>query len=140
MSRNRIQREVDTLRASAPGRRFEDAHERHRITNHAVRLTVLTVGLALAIAGAVTFWVPGPNFVIVFLGLAIVAGQWRLAARMFDRLEVALRRWNDERWDPYPHKRRVIAIAWVAVVATLVAVVWFANREGWVPGWVPLLG
>jgi hypothetical protein len=81
--------------------------------------------------------VPGPNFVIVLLGLAIVAGQWRMAARALDRIEAALRRWNDEHWDPYPHKRRAIAIIWIVVVAVLAGAVWLAHRQGWLPGWLP---
>ncbi len=140
MSRHRIRREVHALKASRPGRRFEDAHERHRISNHAVRLTVLTIGGMLALAGSLTFWLPGPNFVIVLIGLAIVAGQWRFAARIFDRLEVASRRWHDEYWEPYPHKGRAVVLVWLVVAAAMAAAVWTADRYGWLPGWVPYLG
>ena len=98
---------------------------------------MLGFGIAFTLAGALTFWVPGPNFVIVLLGLAIVAGQWRMAARALDRIEVALRRWNDEHWDPYPHKRRAIAIIWIVVVAVLAGAVWLAHRQGWLPSWLP---
>jgi hypothetical protein len=139
MPRHRIKREVDALKASRPGRRFEDAHERHRIDNHAVRLAVLAIGALLALAGALTFWVPGPNFVIVLIGLAIVGGQWRFAARMFDRLEVASRRWHDEHWEPYEHKTRALVIIWLVVATLLVAAAWFAAGQGWLPGWVPLV-
>lgn len=139
MPRSRIMRAIDTLREAPPGRRFEDAHERQRIRRAPIRLIVLGLGIAFTLAGALTFWIPGPNFVIVLIGLAIVAGQWRVAARALDRIEVALRRWHDEVWEPYPHKRRAIVTIWVAVFAVLAGVAWIAHRQGWLPGWVPFV-
>ncbi len=137
MPRSRIMRAIDKVREAPPGRRFEDAHERQRIRRAPIRLTVLGFGIAFTLAGALTFWIPGPNFVIVLIGLAIVAGQWRVAARVLDRIEVALRRWNDERWDPYPHKRRAVVLIWLVVVAALASVGALAFRQGWLPGWLP---
>lgn len=135
----RLRHELETLREATPGRRFEDAHERLRIRNSPVRLTVLGFGIVFTLAGALTFWIPGPNFVIVLVGLAIVAGQWRRAARVLDRIEVGIRRWNDEKWDPYPHKRRAIALIWFSVVVALAVIGWIAYRQGWLPGWIPFV-
>ena len=135
-----IRRELRTLRSTRPGTRFEGAHDRHRVDNRILRWSLIAIGIALVLVGALTFWIPGPNFVIVLGGLALVAAQWRFVARQLDRGEVSARRWNDEHWDPYPHKRRVIAFTWLIVAALVVTGVWVADRQGWLPGWVPLLG
>lgn len=132
-----FRRELREFRESRPGTRFERGHERQRADNRLLRWTLIAFGISMVFGGALTFWVPGPNFVVVVAGLALVATQWRFVARRLDALEVVARRWNEEHWDPYPHKRRVIAIAWI-VVATIVALaIWFAARQGWLPDWVP---
>lgn len=139
MPRSRIMRAIETLRTAPPGRRFEDAHERQRIRTAPIRLTVLGFGIAFTLAGALTFWIPGPNFVLVLIGLAIVAGQWRMAARALDRVEMALRHWNDRHWDPYPHKRRAITMISLAVGIVLAIAVWTAHRQGWLPDGLPFV-
>jgi Mn2+/Fe2+ NRAMP family transporter len=135
-----IKDELRTLREAQPGTRFERGHERHRVRNHVVRLLLICLGLGLALGGALTFWIPGPNFVIVLAGLAIVAAQWRAVARRLDRIEVALRRWNDERWDPYPHKRRVLVLGWLVAVLVIALAVYGAWRADWLPAWLPFIG
>jgi hypothetical protein len=132
-----IRRELRTLRGSTPGARFERAHERHRVDNGVLRVLIIGLGLALILASAFTFWVPGPNFVIVLVGLAIVAAQWRAVATRLDRVEVAARRWHDEHWEPYPHKRRVLVLGWLTAVIVIALAVWFAWRQDWLPTWLP---
>ena len=132
-----IRREWRQLRDSTPGTRFQGGADRHRVRNHVGRVALICLGLGLALGGVLTFWLPGPQFVVIFAGVAIVATQWKAVARRLDRLEVRLRRWNDERWDPYPHKRRVIAAAWIAVLAVVVLVGWLLWRNDLLPGWLP---
>jgi hypothetical protein len=130
-----IRRELHAVRASEQGRRFEDAHERHRIDNHAVRVTVITAGCALMVAAAATFWVPGPNFVIVLLALVLVAGQWRLVARLLDRGEVWAVRWHDESWAPRPRWQKRIAyfLMWLAGALVGLAMAYLSWRQGVLP-------
>jgi uncharacterized membrane protein YfcA len=134
-----IRRELRELRESDPGTRFQGGHERHRVDNHVVRLLLICLGLGLALGGALTFWLPGPQFVVVLAGVAIVAAQWKAVARRIDRLEVRARRWHDERWDPYPHQRRVIASAVIAVLALVALVVWLLWRSDLLPAWLPFV-
>lgn len=128
-----------TLRTDPPGRRFRDGHERLRIDNRALRWLVLCVGFGLMVVAAVTFWLPGPNFVLVLAGLALISGQSRLVASGLDKLEVGSRRWNDEHWDPYPHKRAVITALVVLGLLLVAAVGWLAYERGWLPGWLPFV-
>jgi hypothetical protein len=140
MAGKRIRHEVRRLRQADSGRRFEDAHERHRIDNHVVRILVIVLGFLVAVAGAVTFWLPGPQVVIVVLGVALMASQWRVVARLLDRIEVRGRTWHEQRWEPYPHKGAAKAAAGVVFLVAVVLVAWFAHAHGLVPGWVPFVG
>lgn len=136
-----IRRELHKIRGADPGIRFESTHERHRIDNRALRIFVIMLGATLMLVAAVTFWMPGPNFVLVLAGLALVSSQWRLVARLLDRGEIVLRRWNDEVWDEMStwKQRTVIGVAWLAFSLTIAAMSYIAWRQGLVPGWVPYL-
>jgi hypothetical protein len=90
---------LDQIRNDTPGVRFIHAHQRNRIHNPVLRVGAIFVGLALMVAAAVTFWLPGPNFVLVLAGLALVAAQWRLAARLLDWLELRGRAVKRVLWD-----------------------------------------
>lgn len=141
MARKRIRKELRTIGDDQPGRRFEATHERHRIRNHAVRITVIGLGCTLMVVAAATFWIPGPNFLLVLAGLALVAGQWRMVARLLDRGELAARRFNDETWEPMSRwrKRLVIVIAWTVFALLVLAALYASGRAGILPDWVPLL-
>lgn len=139
MARKRIRDELRALRDALPGNRFQGGHDRHRVANRAIRFTLIVVGIGISLAGALTFWIPGPNFLVVLVGLAIVAAQWGFVARELDRLEVAARRWNQEAWHPYRHKRPVIVAAWLLFFSLVAVVGWLAWRHGWLPGWLPLV-
>ena len=132
-----IRQELRKLRDAEPGERFEAGYERTKVDNRVLRTSLVVLGFVLMVTAAVTFWVPGPNFVLVLAGLALVGGQSRTVAKLMDRGEVAVRRWNDEHWDPYPHKKPVVALLWLAFAAAVVGLLLLADAQGWLPGWVP---
>lgn len=135
---NRFSRELRELRDAEPGTRFEEGFERTRVDNHVLRTFLVVLGFGLMITAAVTFWVPGPNFVLVLAGLGLVGGQSLIVARLMDRGEVAARRWHHERWEPYPHKGRVKVLG-AALFASAVGLLgWLAYEQGWLPGWLPV--
>lgn len=125
------------VKEDEPGKRFVRAFEAHKIDNHAVRIAVVCLGVGLMLAAAVTFWLPGPNFVLVLAGLALVGAQSRTVAQWMDRGEVAGRRWHEEVWTPYPHKTGVKVAALLTIAVASALVIWFADERGWLPGWVP---
>ncbi len=135
MAFDRIRRELRHIRQELAGERFERTHDRHRISNHAIRITVIAVGAGVMLVAALTFWIPGPNFLIVLAGLALVAGQWRFVARLLDRGELRMHRWHDEVWEPMPRRRRrlVLSVAWLVGAAVVVALGLVARQAGVLP-------
>jgi putative transmembrane protein PGPGW len=72
-----------------PGRRFIRYHE--HVQKRASYLS-MAVGIAVVVLGLLLSLTPGPGFVFVLLGAAILAGQSRSLARALDRFEIRLRK------------------------------------------------
>jgi hypothetical protein len=96
--------DVDPFEAEADtdpgirGSRFRTAFEKrshlHRL--HPVRLWRLVLGLGLLAFGIVNIFIPGPGgSVIILASLLVLAGESRLLAALFDRLEVRFARQVD---------------------------------------------
>jgi hypothetical protein len=130
----RIRRELHDVRHAEPGKRFEEGFERTRVRNHVGRIALIAIGVALMLAAAATFVLPGPNFILVLAGLVLVAGQSRTVARWLDRAELAARTWHRETWQPWPHKRALKVVG--AVLGGLIGatIAWYAWQRGWIPG------
>jgi uncharacterized protein (TIGR02611 family) len=117
------------------------------------KLVVTVVGTLVVLVGVVMLVTPGPAFVMIPLGLAILATEWEWARRWLDKAkEQAVRaRAKAEAMNPRVRRRRLVltGIAALAVVAAVVAYVttfdWptYAVRS-WdrlqsLAGWVPEL-
>ncbi len=107
------------------GHRFQTRYHSHRRrrdqgeTSKWVSLLNLVGGPALIVAGFAFIPTPGPSYIIVVIGLWMLAGEVLFLARLFDRLEVRLRRlglWTKGKWSRLP------AVAKVLVVLTCVVV------------------
>ncbi len=83
------------FRASKPGHRFQDRYRRQQESEHGWRdprrLFYLVGGLILAIGSLVLGALPGPGMLTFFVGLAIIAGEFRPVARLLDWAEVGAR-------------------------------------------------
>jgi hypothetical protein len=130
----RIRRELHALKTAEPGTRFQEGYERTHVHNHALRIGLIVLGFALMVTAAVTFFLPGPNFVLVLAGLALVGGQSQTVAKWMDRGEVAGRRWHEDVWEPYPHKRALLGTVAIIALAAIAAALWIAWGQGWIPG------
>ncbi len=84
------------FRKLEPGHRFQTRYARarkRRTSGEAPRwLRPLNVfgGILLIVAGFVFLPTPGPSYIIIVVGMWMLAGQWLPLARLFDRLEVRL--------------------------------------------------
>jgi Putative transmembrane protein (PGPGW) len=78
------------------------------------RTVNLSVGPLLVVAGFLFLPTPGPSFIIVVIGLWMVAGELLVMARLFDRMEVRLRkvaRWVKEKvWARSPNAVKVSVV------------------------------
>ena len=79
-----------TLMDARPGRRFTryNAHVQTRCS-----YLTMAVGFATVLLGLLLTLTPGPGFLVLLIGGAIIAGQSRRLARALDRAELRLRRW-----------------------------------------------
>ncbi|MEO6710421.1 MAG: hypothetical protein ABIP42_12645 [Planctomycetota bacterium] len=84
------------LKSSDPGRRFQDLYEirQQKGRSKVVRVLTLAVALVLIVLGPIAGLIPGPGGIVIFaLGLALLAGESRRAAKAIDTCEVKLRSW-----------------------------------------------
>lgn len=123
----RLKSNWQEFRESKPGYRFKERYYRRQESGagHIVsRIFWIVLGTVLALGSLLTAPLPGPGFATVFLGLAILAGEFLPAARFLDWLEVRLRQlWQFVRdvWR-MGVVGKVVVIAAVILVATFVAV------------------
>ena len=81
--------------ADAPGRRFALRYKRlNGAGRHPARRALrAAAGVLLVLVGIVFMPLPGPGFVPVLAGLALLAGESVGMARGLDRAELKLRSW-----------------------------------------------
>lgn len=117
-------------------RRFHARLHSNRVSSITTKIVVTVVGLAVVTVGIITLVTPGPAFIIIPAGLAILATEWKWAERWL----VAAKRWalkqkvKAEQMDPVVRRRRILLGALACVVAALLVAgyVWW---QGW-PGFV----
>ena len=99
------------------GHRFQSRYHSHRRrrdqgeTSKWVSLLNFIGGPALIVAGFAFIPTPGPSYIIVVIGLWMLAGEFLPLARFFDRVEVTLRRlggWIKGRWSDVPAVVKVL--------------------------------
>ncbi|WP_448061267.1 PGPGW domain-containing protein [Cellulomonas hominis] len=81
------------------------AHVEHRPRLRlAYRLTVAVVGTAIILVGIALLVLPGPGWLMIFLGLGILGSEFRAAQRLNTRLKrLVLRAWHW--WRDRRHRR-----------------------------------
>ena len=119
VARWRVSREIE------PGHRFQARYSEHRLrrergeTSKYGRLLNLVGGPTLIAAGFAFLPTPGPSYIIIVIGMWMLAGELQPLARFFDRLEVRLRKmagWVKGCWKTLPTPAKVL-VALVCVVA-----------------------
>jgi hypothetical protein len=95
------------FRQIEPGHRFQTRFHKHRRsrergeTSSYGRVLNLVGGPALIVAGFAFLPTPGPSYIIIVIGLWMLAGEFLPLARFLDRAEVGIRRlgrWIKEFW------------------------------------------
>jgi uncharacterized protein (TIGR02611 family) len=118
----RLRKHWREFKGSEPGHRFQKRYYRRRQDEKGhVLIRVFNIALGVVIAGGslVLAPLPGPGFLTVFVGLAIVAGELLYAARFLDWAEVTLRRLGRFVRDVW--RRSVLGKVGIVVVAAALA-------------------
>ena len=90
----RLRKQWLHMKRARPGHRFRARYE-HRRRQHANPLWTplyLMLGTVLFLLGLVLLVAPGPGFLLIFVGAAMVAEESLWVARALDALELKLRR------------------------------------------------
>ncbi|HTY73565.1 MAG TPA: TIGR02611 family protein [Actinomycetes bacterium] len=115
-------------------RRTREHIRRRRTLNATYRLLVLVVGVLVALAGVAMLVLPGPGWLVIILGVAILATEYAWAHRLLQRVKAWAQRAADVALDPRRRRRnRVIAIGTV-VAAGLTAWAYIARWGLALPG------
>jgi hypothetical protein len=92
-----IKRQVRQLKASPPGRRFQELHRRRQNAGKFRTLLPIAAALAFIVVGVVLLFIPGPGTAVLVLGLALISQEFLSVAHALDRLELRVRKWRESR-------------------------------------------
>ena len=118
----RLKRQWADLKQGKPGKRFQNRYERRKTSRSALwKPFYLLVGTVLTLAGLVLMPAPGPGFIVVFIGAAMLAEQSLWVARALDWIEVGLRQFVSRLRAAWRHMsaaiKAVIALCGAAIAA-----------------------
>lgn len=82
------------FREGRPGRRFQERYRRRQRRPRPPHQAWLWMGAGLMViaTGLVLLVMPGPGWLVIFIGASLLAGESLLMARLLDRAELKLRR------------------------------------------------
>lgn len=108
----------------------------HRVFGPVYRVGVAVLGFGVIALGLVLVPFPGPGWLVVFIGLGILATEFAWARRLLEFARSTLRRWTDWLAHAPLLVRMVLLLATVLVVAAVVMayLAWVG-----VPAWVPFV-
>jgi Putative transmembrane protein (PGPGW) len=113
-----------------PGHRFQTRYHNHRERRQRGetwkygRIFNFVGGPALIVAGFAFLPTPGPSYIIIVIGLWMLAGEFLPLARFFDRLEVRLRelgRWIRNAWTSSTTVVRTLAVLAIPICVAALA-------------------
>ncbi|MFI7588834.1 TIGR02611 family protein [Spongisporangium articulatum] len=120
-----------------PLTRFGAWRESVRQRPHAYRLYRIGVGVlggAIVIGGLILIPFPGPGWVIVFIGLAVLATEFTWAQRLERFARAQVKKWTDWVSDQsWPVRILIGLLTFASVVVVLYAVFLVIGVPGWVP-------
>jgi hypothetical protein len=116
-----------TYSRGRPGKRFQERYRRRQESGHGQwgvsRILNLTLGILIVAVSAVGGLLPGPGWGTAIIGFALIAGEFLPAARLLDRIELALRAFLQLVRDTWGHSwagKTLIITATAIIVAILV--------------------
>jgi uncharacterized protein (TIGR02611 family) len=132
-------RRADDADGDGDGDGDKDWEWRRRIRSnpHSHRIYKWVVGIAgvlVIIVGIIALPAPGPGWVIIFLGIGILASEFEKAQRLLDWAKDTVSRWNDWQKTQPLWVRGLLALGTLLLV---LAIFWALFAISGVPGFVP---
>jgi uncharacterized protein (TIGR02611 family) len=124
-----VKTEIGRIRGAEPGQRFLQRQQRHVASGVLRRSFAVTAGVFCLALGVVMIPFPGPGWITVALGIALLSGESRRIAGALDRLEIWGRRQIDTHWKPLRYK-------WIAWVFVILAALLAGALTLWVTNWL----
>lgn len=91
-----LRRRWQKIKAIPPGKRFQERYYRRQNKreqrSQLKKIVLMLFGVAIILFGMFLWFVPGPGWLTIFVGAAIIAGESLIIARLLDWLEVKLRK------------------------------------------------
>lgn len=104
------------------------------------RTAVGIVGFLVIGLGVLLLPLPGPGWVIIFLGLGILATEYEWSRRLLTYARAKVKAWSHWLGRQPLVVRAAVGLACLAFVAAAIGLVlWWYGVPTWVPGWVPLV-
>jgi uncharacterized protein (TIGR02611 family) len=115
-------------------RAWRDRVRSRRTTRHVYQVVIAVLGGSIVVGGLLLVPLPGPGWLIVILGLAILASEFTWARRLLDFVKETLQSWTH-----WLGRQSIVvrALVGLATFAFVVLVLYLVLRIGGVPGWVP---
>ncbi|MGI8615062.1 MAG: TIGR02611 family protein [Nocardioidaceae bacterium] len=108
-------------------------------TRYPYRVAVGVVGGLIVVGGLAAIPLPGPGWLVVFAGLAILASEFEWARRLLEFTKRRLKAWTNWVGRQPVWVRILVALATAAIVYGVVVLsLHFTGVPGWIPTWVPL--
>jgi O-antigen/teichoic acid export membrane protein len=94
--REKIQQKWQQLKSTPAGMRFQERYhrlqEKRQNRSQLKKIFSMLGGVGIILFGVFLWFVPGPGWITIFVGLAIIAGESLAIARFLDWSEVKLRK------------------------------------------------
>jgi uncharacterized protein (TIGR02611 family) len=106
--------------------RFRERVRRHRVLNTTWQIGVFAVGATVLAAGLAMLVLPGPGWVAIFLGLAILATEFAWAQTALHEARLAAQKAKDKTLDPAVRRRNTIVAAVLGVLVGCAIIVYLS--------------
>lgn len=97
-------------------------------------MTIGVLGSIIIVLGLVLVPLPGPGWLIVLTGVAIIASEFHVARRLLRFAREKLRAWS--RWVAASHWSVGVSLG-ILTCACVIGAVWLVLLGIGLPGWVP---
>jgi uncharacterized protein (TIGR02611 family) len=106
--------------------RFRENVRRHPVLNTTWQVGVFAVGVTVLAAGVAMLVLPGPGWVAIFLGFAILATEFAWAQTALHKAKLAAKKAKDKTLDPAVRRRNMIIAVVVGVLVGLAIIVYLS--------------